>query len=105
MTKKTGNKVVVIGTGAVGVSYAYSMLNQGHCDEMILIDLNRKRAEGEFGGHSVYIGVPAVINRRGAVRIINQPLDDSEAALFAESARLLKGYQLKVDEFLAAKAV
>ncbi|UOO81838.1 L-lactate dehydrogenase [Uruburuella testudinis] len=47
MTKKVGNKVVVIGTGAVGISYAYSMLNQGHCDDMVLIDLNRKRAEGE----------------------------------------------------------
>ena len=26
--KKVGNKVVVVGLGAVGVSYAYSMLNQ-----------------------------------------------------------------------------
>lgn len=47
MTKKVGNKVAIIGTGAVGISYAYSMLNQGHCDEMVLIDLNRRRVEGE----------------------------------------------------------
>ena len=47
MTKKVGNKVVIIGTGAVGISFAYSILNQGHCDDMVLIDLNRKRAEGE----------------------------------------------------------
>ncbi|MCP1660773.1 L-lactate dehydrogenase [Neisseria perflava] len=47
MSRKVGNKVVLIGVGAVGISYAYSMLNQGHCDELVLIDLNRKRAEGE----------------------------------------------------------
>ena len=45
--KKVGNKVVVVGTGSVGISYAYSMLNQALCDDLVLIDLNRKRAEGE----------------------------------------------------------
>lgn len=45
--KKVGNKVVVIGLGAVGVSYAYSMLNQSLCDDMVLIDINRSMAEGE----------------------------------------------------------
>ena len=40
-------KVVLIGTGMVGMSYAYSMLNQGVCDELVLIDIDRKRAEGE----------------------------------------------------------
>lgn len=45
---KTDNrKVVLIGTGMVGMSYAYSMLNQGVCDELVLIDIDRKRAEGE----------------------------------------------------------
>ena len=45
--KKVGNKVVVVGLGAVGVSYASSMLNQALCDDMVLIDINRTRAEGE----------------------------------------------------------
>lgn len=40
-------KVALIGTGMVGMSYAYSMLNQNICDELVLIDINRKRAEGE----------------------------------------------------------
>lgn len=47
MSKPSGNKVVVIGTGAVGISYAFAMLNQGTCDELILIDLNEKRAHAE----------------------------------------------------------
>ena len=41
------NKVVIVGTGMVGMSYAYSMLNQGTCEELVLIDINKKRAEGE----------------------------------------------------------
>lgn len=60
--------------------------------------------EGEFGQNGVYIGVPTVINRQGAVRVINKPLDEQEAALFAESAALLKSYQEKVEEFLAKLA-
>lgn len=40
-------KVALVGTGMVGMSYAYSMLNQGVCDELVLIDINTKRAEGE----------------------------------------------------------
>ena len=40
-------KVALIGTGMVGMSYAYAMLNQSACDELVLIDVNRLRAEGE----------------------------------------------------------
>ena len=40
-------KVALIGTGLVGMSYAYCLLNQNACDELVLIDINRKRAEGE----------------------------------------------------------
>lgn len=40
-------KVVLVGTGFVGMSYAYAMLNQNACDELVLVDIDRKRAEGE----------------------------------------------------------
>ncbi|MCH5352824.1 MAG: L-lactate dehydrogenase, partial [Acutalibacter sp.] len=40
-------KVVVVGTGMVGMSFAYSALNQAVCDELVLIDIDKKRAEGE----------------------------------------------------------
>jgi len=44
----TGNrKIVLVGTGLVGMSYAYAMLNQGVFDELVLVDIDRKRAEGE----------------------------------------------------------
>lgn len=40
-------KIVLIGTGMVGMSYAYSLLNQNVCDELVLIDIDKKRAFGE----------------------------------------------------------
>lgn len=40
-------KVVLIGTGMVGMSYAYALLNQNVCDELVLIDLAKERAMGE----------------------------------------------------------
>ncbi len=40
-------KVVLVGAGMVGMSYAYALLNQSICDELILIDADKKRAEGE----------------------------------------------------------
>ena len=45
---KTDNrKVALVGAGLVGMSYAYAMLNQNICDELVLIDIDRQRAEGE----------------------------------------------------------
>lgn len=40
-------KVGIIGTGMVGMSYAYSMVNQGICEEIVLIDINKEKTEGE----------------------------------------------------------
>ncbi|SMB88841.1 L-lactate dehydrogenase [Desulfonispora thiosulfatigenes DSM 11270] len=40
-------KVVLIGTGAVGCAYAYSLVNQGLITELVLIDINNEKAEGE----------------------------------------------------------
>lgn len=38
-------KVVLIGTGMVGMSFAYSLVNQGGiCNELVLIDIDKKRA-------------------------------------------------------------
>ncbi|CAB1253529.1 L-lactate dehydrogenase [Ruminococcaceae bacterium BL-6] len=40
-------KIVLVGTGFVGMSFAYALLNQNACDELVLIDLDTRRAEGE----------------------------------------------------------
>lgn len=41
------NRVALIGTGAVGSSYAFALLNQGVTEELVLIDLNQKKSEGD----------------------------------------------------------
>ena len=40
-------KVVLIGTGFVGMSMAYSFLNQGGIDELVLIDVDKDKTVGE----------------------------------------------------------
>ena len=40
-------KVVIIGTGFVGMSTAYALLNQGGINELVLIDVNKEKAIGE----------------------------------------------------------
>lgn len=40
-------KVVLVGTGFVGMSMAYALLNQTGVNELILIDVQKEKAEGE----------------------------------------------------------
>lgn len=49
--KADKRKVVIVGTGMVGMSYAYSLLNQSICDELVLIDVKQKQCRG--GGHGL----------------------------------------------------
>lgn len=41
------SKVAIIGAGLVGSSTAFSLITQGVCDEVLLVDLNREKALGE----------------------------------------------------------
>lgn len=40
-------KIVLVGTGFVGMSFAYSLLVSGGTDELVLIDVNEEKAIGE----------------------------------------------------------
>lgn len=40
-------KVVLVGTGFVGMSFAYSLFNQGGVNELVLIDVLKEKAQGE----------------------------------------------------------
>lgn len=40
-------KVVLVGAGAVGTAYAYSLVNQGFISELVIIDANEEKAKGE----------------------------------------------------------
>ena len=40
-------KVALVGTGFVGMSMAYTMLNRGGVNELVLIDIDKNKTEGE----------------------------------------------------------
>lgn len=41
------NKVVIVGCGNVGMSYAFSLVIDSKVNELVLIDINQQKAEGE----------------------------------------------------------
>jgi len=47
MSITLGDKIVLIGTGAVGTSYAYAVMNQGLCGELVLVDINEEKAKAD----------------------------------------------------------
>ena len=46
--KITNRKVAIVGCGLVGSTTAFSLITQGICDEVIMIDINKERAYGEM---------------------------------------------------------
>ena len=45
--KNRVNRVALIGTGLVGSSYAFALLNQSVTEELVLIDINKEKSEGD----------------------------------------------------------
>lgn len=43
----TSGKIVLVGTGFVGMSMAYSMLNRGGINELVLVDIDEDKTKGE----------------------------------------------------------
>lgn len=41
------NKISIIGTGSVGSTIAYTLVTSGICSELVMIDINGKKASGE----------------------------------------------------------
>ena len=46
-SQKHGNKVILVGDGAVGSSYAYALVLQGVAEELGIIDINYEKTEGD----------------------------------------------------------
>jgi L-lactate dehydrogenase len=47
MAKERGGRVVIIGAGFVGSTFAYALMINGVASEIVMIDVNRERLEGE----------------------------------------------------------
>ncbi|UOQ85232.1 L-lactate dehydrogenase [Gracilibacillus salinarum] len=97
-------KVVIIGTGFVGTSYAYALLNQGVVNELVLIDLNENKAEGEARdlNHGMPFGNPMKIKAgsyqdcHNADLVVitagaNQKPGETRLDLVDKNARIFKG--------------
>ncbi|MBE0536838.1 MAG: L-lactate dehydrogenase [Phycisphaerae bacterium] len=67
MQEFQSRKVVVIGAGSVGATYCYVMMQTGLANEIVLIDVDQQRAEGEVMDlcHGLAF-VPPVLIRTGA---------------------------------------
>ena len=46
--------------------------------------------EGQYGIEDMYLAVPTLVNRQGAVKVIETPLSESEEELLKTSASILK---------------
>src|SRR5918999_877216 len=47
MAERLATRIAVVGAGNVGATFAYALLLSGLATEIVLIDANRERAEGE----------------------------------------------------------
>ena len=80
MTVTHGNKVVLIGAGAVGTAFAYAVLNQGLADHLAIIDLNEDLVWAQvedlnhaipFSGHHMDVTAGTYEDCRDAALIVN----------------------------------
>ncbi|ALC89936.1 lactate dehydrogenase [Bacillus sp. FJAT-18017] len=99
------NRVVLIGTGFVGSSYAFAMVNQGVTEELVLIDLNKEKSEGDamdlnhglpfapsrtkiwFGDYSECKDADLVVISAGA----NQKPGETRLDLVEKNTKIFKG--------------
>nr|WP_281169060.1 L-lactate dehydrogenase [Gracilibacillus lacisalsi] len=109
MRKTKLRKVVIIGTGLVGTSYAYALLNQGVVNELVLIDLDQAKAEGEARdlNHGMAFGNPMRIKAgdyqecHNADLVVitagaNQKPGETRLDLVTKNAKIFKGIVEKV---------
>ncbi|MGD6832273.1 L-lactate dehydrogenase [Sutcliffiella halmapala] len=99
------SRVALIGTGFVGSSYAFALLNQGVAEELVLIDLNKEKSEGDamdlnhgiafapaptkiwYGGYKDCRDADIVVICAGA----NQKPGETRLDLVEKNAKIFKG--------------
>ncbi|MGW9985096.1 L-lactate dehydrogenase [Staphylococcus cohnii] len=57
--------------------------------------------EGEYNQNDIYIGVPTLINRNGAIKVYETQLNSEESEKFENSAIILKDMQNKIKQLIA----
>ncbi len=112
MKKNDRRKIVLVGTGMVGMSYAYALLNQNLCDELVLIDINEKKAQGEAmdlnhgvafsgGNMEIYAGTYADCHDADMVVLtagLPQKEGESRLDLLKENRKIFQGILASIME-------
>ena len=91
-------KISILGSGRVGSSIAYSLILEGLCSEIVLVDIAKELAQGEsYAPDAIYIIVSNPVDvLTYAVQEITKSvslepeLSDSEKGLLIDSANILK---------------
>ncbi|KLU58761.1 L-lactate dehydrogenase [Peptococcaceae bacterium CEB3] len=106
------SKVVIIGSGFVGASIAYAAMIRGLCTELVLVDINRKKAEGEVmdlshglpfvqpleiraGGYEECAGAEIIVITAGA----NQEPGQSRLDLAQKNAGILRSILKEIEKY------
>jgi L-lactate dehydrogenase len=112
--KDTPRKVVVVGAGDVGASFAYALSQAGVANEIVLIDARAEQAEGQAldlahgapfvpptkiraGDKADYADAAVIVVTAGA----KQRPDESRLALFERNAAIMEAI---VDDVVAARS-
>ncbi|NQD98901.1 L-lactate dehydrogenase, partial [Staphylococcus xylosus] len=91
---------------AKGATYYGIAMGLVHITKAILNNQNliltvSSYLEGEYNQKDVYVGVPTKINRQGAVKVFEIPLNEEEESLFNNSVNILKEMQNKISHLIA----
>ena len=89
-------KVMIIGAGNVGTSAAYALLNQSICEELILVDLDKTRAQAhaqDLSDAAAYMPGMMAISVRDA-----SDCADVDIAVITVSGGALKEGESRLDE-------
>ena len=93
-------KVVIIGAGTIGTSCAFSMINQGVCNEICLIDINEDRTRGEVMDLSHCMGFA---NSRSKIRLgTYADCLDADIIVMTAAAKTPVGTKSRLDFFSSA---
>ncbi|HKS33120.1 MAG TPA: L-lactate dehydrogenase, partial [Enterobacteriaceae bacterium] len=96
-------KVMIIGTGNVGASAAYALLNQAICEELILVDLDKPRVQGhadDLSDAAAYMPGMMTISTRDA-----SDCADVDIAVITVSGGALKPGQTRLDELTSTARI
>ena len=110
MTVTHGNKIVLIGAGAVGTAYAYAIVNQGLADHLAIIDLNEDLVWAQvedlnhavpFSGHHMDVTVGTYEDCRDAALVVNcagvaQRDGETRIDLIARNAKIFQSINSEV---------